>query len=91
MKECSEGGEMNRRLSDRHGYLGPVPEISNREDAPDFMRFQVANIARNCGLCPSAIRIKPRRIRRIRWVFNETFQVYVVGDGDKVFPFQARA
>lgn len=47
---------MNRFFSDRHGYRGPEPEITIREDAPDFLRFQVASIARSCGLSPSAIR-----------------------------------
>tara|TARA_R110000751_G_scaffold101602_2_gene195797 strand:- start:14469 stop:15254 length:786 start_codon:yes stop_codon:yes gene_type:complete len=47
---------MNRFFSDRHGYSGREPEITIREDAPDFLRFQVASIARNCGFSPSAIR-----------------------------------
>lgn len=47
---------MNRSFSDRHGYRGPEPEITIREDAPDFLRFQVASIARSCGLSPTAIR-----------------------------------
>ncbi|MBY5666217.1 AbiJ-NTD4 domain-containing protein [Rhizobium leguminosarum] len=47
---------MNRFFSDRHGYRGPEPEIAIREDAPDFLRFQAASIARNCELSPTAIR-----------------------------------
>ncbi|MFC3967624.1 AbiJ-NTD4 domain-containing protein [Rhizobium lemnae] len=47
---------MNRSFSDRHGYRGPEPEITIRDDAPDFLRFQVASIARSCGLSPTAIR-----------------------------------
>lgn len=47
---------MNRFFSDRHGYGTLDPKITVREDAPDFLRFQVASIARNWELSPRAIR-----------------------------------
>lgn len=47
---------MDRSFSDRHGYRGAEPDISIREDAPDFLRFQVASIAGKCDLRPSEIR-----------------------------------
>lgn len=47
---------MNRFFSDRHGYRDPEAEITIREDAPAFLRYQVAMLARDCGLSASAIR-----------------------------------
>ncbi len=47
---------MDRSFSDRHGYSGAEPDISIREDAPDFLRFQVASIAEKCDLRPGEIR-----------------------------------
>jgi hypothetical protein len=47
---------MNRFFSYRHGFGTPDVKITIRKDAPDFLRFQVASIARNCELSPRPIR-----------------------------------
>lgn len=45
-----------RHFSDRHGYSTDPIEITVREDAPDDLRYAVAQIARSAGLTPKAIR-----------------------------------
>lgn len=47
---------MSRTFSDRHGYSGTDAEITVREDAPDDLRYAVAEIARTAGMAPRAIR-----------------------------------
>jgi hypothetical protein len=47
---------MSRKFSDRHGYRGPDPEITVREDAPNDLRYAVAEIARLAGMNPKTIR-----------------------------------
>lgn len=47
---------MSRKFSERHGYIGPGPEIVVREDAPEDLRYAVAQIARAAGLTPTRIR-----------------------------------
>jgi hypothetical protein len=47
---------MSRTFSDRHGYSGTDAEITVREDAPDDLRYAVAEIARTAGMGPKAIR-----------------------------------
>lgn len=47
---------MNRFFSDRHGYRDPEPPITIRENAPAFLRYQVASLARDCGLSAKTIR-----------------------------------
>jgi AbiJ N-terminal domain 4 len=47
---------MSRTFSDRHGYSGPDAKITVREDAPDDLRYAVAEIARTAGMQPKAIR-----------------------------------
>lgn len=47
---------MSQSFSDRYGYKPPEPEITVREDAPDDLRYAVAQIAVNAGLAPSQIR-----------------------------------
>ncbi len=43
-------------FSERHGYRSAEPEITVREDAPEDLRFAVAQIAKNAGMTPSSIR-----------------------------------
>lgn len=45
-----------KSFSDRHGYQGTGAPITIREDAPDDVRFAVAEIARGVGLRPKQIR-----------------------------------
>lgn len=47
---------MSRNFSERHGYCGSEPEITVRDDAPDDLRFAVAQIANAAGMSPSRIR-----------------------------------
>jgi hypothetical protein len=47
---------MSRDFSARHGYSARAAEIKIREDAPDDLRYAVAEIARSVGLSPNAIR-----------------------------------
>jgi hypothetical protein len=47
---------MSTRFSQRHGYRGTEPEITIREDAPENLRFAVAQIAVDAGMHPSDIR-----------------------------------
>lgn len=47
---------MSRDFSNRHGYGAEDAEISVREDAPDDLRYAVAEIARAAGLGPKRIR-----------------------------------
>jgi hypothetical protein len=47
---------MSRSFSDRHGYRAQDAEITVREDAPDDLRYAVAEIARRAGMSPKAIR-----------------------------------
>jgi len=47
---------MNNRFSGRYGYKTEDAEIVIREDAPDDLRFAVAQIARDAGMTPSKIR-----------------------------------
>jgi hypothetical protein len=43
-------------FSERHGYELAEPEITVREDAPETLRFAIAQIAVDAGMSPSAIR-----------------------------------
>ena len=43
-------------FSERHGYRVADPEITIREDAPDDLRYAVAEIARRAGAGPHGIR-----------------------------------
>jgi hypothetical protein len=45
-----------RHFSDRHGYSSDAAEITVREDAPDDLRYAVAQIAKSAGFTPKAIR-----------------------------------
>lgn len=47
---------MSQNFSDRYGFRPAEPEITIREDAPDDLRFAVAQIAVNAGMGPSRIR-----------------------------------
>jgi hypothetical protein len=47
---------MSQNFSDRYGFKPAEPEITIREDAPDDLRFAVAQIAVNAGMRPSQIR-----------------------------------
>src|ERR1700674_1177762 len=47
---------MSRQFSQRHGYGSTEPEITVREDAPEDLRYAVAQIARTVGMTPTAIR-----------------------------------
>ncbi|TIR17114.1 MAG: hypothetical protein E5X33_27110 [Mesorhizobium sp.] len=47
---------MSPNFSDRYGFKRAEPEITIREDAPDDLRFAVAQIAVNAGMGPSRIR-----------------------------------
>jgi AbiJ N-terminal domain 4 len=47
---------MSRHFSNRHGYGAADAEITVREDAPDDLRYAVAEIARSAGMKPSGIR-----------------------------------
>lgn len=47
---------MPTRFSQRHGYRGAEPEITIREDAPESLRFAVAQIGIDAGMHPSDIR-----------------------------------
>jgi len=47
---------MSQSFSDRYGYKPSEPDITIREDAPDDLRYAVAQIAVNAGLAPSQIR-----------------------------------
>jgi hypothetical protein len=47
---------MSRHFSNRHGYGTADAEIKIREDAPDDLRYAVAEIARTAGMGPKAIR-----------------------------------
>lgn len=47
---------MPQNFSDRYGFKPAEPEITIREDAPDDLRFAVAQIAVNAGMRPSQIR-----------------------------------
>ena len=47
---------MSESFSERYGYRGLEPEITIREDAPDFLRYHIANTARDCQLSATAIR-----------------------------------
>jgi len=44
------------KFSERHGYKGPEPEVTIREDAPENLRYAVAQIAVDCGMTPGSIR-----------------------------------
>ncbi|CAH2394094.1 hypothetical protein BQ8794_240007 [Mesorhizobium prunaredense] len=43
-------------FSDRYGFKPAEPEITIREDAPDDLRFAIAQIAVNAGMGPTRIR-----------------------------------
>jgi hypothetical protein len=45
-----------RHFSDRYGYSTDAVEITVREDAPDDLRYAVAQIAKSAGLTPKTIR-----------------------------------
>jgi len=47
---------MSRDFSQRYGYGMADAEIAMREDAPDDLRYAVAEIARSAGMGPGAIR-----------------------------------
>lgn len=47
---------MNRYFSDRNGFVGAEPPITVREDAPSTLRYAVAELARQAGFTPSALR-----------------------------------
>ena len=47
---------MSERFSERYGYKAEDVEIVIREDAPEDLRFAVAQIARDAGMSPSNIR-----------------------------------
>ncbi|WP_027053670.1 AbiJ-NTD4 domain-containing protein [Mesorhizobium erdmanii] len=47
---------MSQNFSDRFGFKPAEPEITIREDAPDDLRFAIAQIAVNAGMGPSDIR-----------------------------------
>jgi hypothetical protein len=47
---------MSPNFSDRYGFRPAEPEITIREDAPEDLRFAVAQIAVNAGMAPSRIR-----------------------------------
>jgi hypothetical protein len=47
---------MAQNFSERHGYKGAEPEITIREDAPDDLRYAIAEIARRAGMEPRDIR-----------------------------------
>jgi hypothetical protein len=47
---------MSTTFSERHGYAAPDAEIVVREDAPEALRYAVAECARSAGLAPSSIR-----------------------------------
>lgn len=47
---------MSRDFSQRHGYGVADAEITVREDAPDDLRYAVAEIARSAGMAPKQIR-----------------------------------
>jgi hypothetical protein len=44
---------MTTRFSQRHGYRAAELEIAIREDAPENLRFAVAQIAVDAGMHPS--------------------------------------
>jgi hypothetical protein len=47
---------MSRDFSNRYGYGAPDGAITIREDAPDDLRYAVAEIARSVGIGPKEIR-----------------------------------
>lgn len=47
---------MGERFSDRYNYGAAEPEISVREDAPENLRYAVAQIAVDCGMSPKTLR-----------------------------------
>jgi len=47
---------MSRHFSQRHGYGTADAEITVREDAPDDLRYGVAEMARTAGMGPKSIR-----------------------------------
>src|ERR1051325_4112742 len=47
---------MNRDFSQRYGYGTTDAEITVREDAPEDLRYAIAEIARSSGMRPGAIR-----------------------------------
>ena len=47
---------MSRNFSQRHGYGVADAEITTREDAPEDLRYAVAEIARTAGVGPDTIR-----------------------------------
>lgn len=47
---------MNNRFSERHSFGAGDAEISMREEAPDDLRYAVAEIASTAGMAPSTIR-----------------------------------
>lgn len=48
--------QMDKRFSQRHGYRAPDRDITIREDAPESLRFAVAQIAIDAGWAPSDLR-----------------------------------
>ena len=46
---------MSRNFSQRHGYGTADAEITVREDAPDDLRYAVAEMARTAGMGPTSI------------------------------------
>jgi hypothetical protein len=47
---------MSASFSERHGYSGAEREITMREEAPDDLRYAVAEVARRADMSPHAIR-----------------------------------
>ncbi len=47
---------MSTSFSRRHGYAADDVEITVREDAPDDLRYAVAEMARTAGMRPGSIR-----------------------------------
>jgi hypothetical protein len=47
---------MPERFSDRHGFRGPPVEITIRNEAPESLRFAVAELAAAAGLSPARMR-----------------------------------
>lgn len=53
-------------FSKRHNYLGPAPEVTVREDAPERLRVALLETASNLGFGPSSLRSVVCRVLRVR-------------------------
>lgn len=53
---AADGYAVTEKFSERFGYADSEPEITIREDAPEDMRYAVAQIAEDLGLGPEELR-----------------------------------